>query len=113
MAALTRSNIAYDLSISPHRETLPYGGCDLTFVFSSELYKNKFLEKRRENEVQINNSLSKRFGFEVRLPVLADVKLYSTIEKRGFLIIKDGKESIWQKDLLLDGEMMTLRNSGE
>ena len=111
MAQLTRSNIAYDLSISPHRVSVTYGESSLEFVFSSNLYKTKFLEKQFINREQIENSLTKRFGVTVRHPILSDVRLYTTIEKRGFLIVKDGVEAQCPDRIILDGERVTLKNS--
>jgi hypothetical protein len=113
MAQLTRSNIAYDLSISPHRLTVPYGESSLTYVFSSDLYRRKFIEKHNDNREHISNSLTKRFGFTVRQPILADIKLYTTIEKRGFLLVKNGVEVQCPDEIILDGERVTLRNSDD
>ncbi len=111
MAQLTRSQIAYDLSISPHRLTVTYGENNpLVFVFSSDLYKRKFLEKQEEHREQISESLSKRFGVKVRQPLVADLRLYTTIEKRGFLLIKDGVECKWPEKIALDGERVILLN---
>lgn len=88
---LTRSGVAYDLDISPHHLEVNYSEVHgLTFVFSSELYKSIFKRKQEENRKKINESLSKRFGFDISNDRLADIKLYSMTEKRGFLI--KGKE---------------------
>ena len=103
MARLTRSNIAYDLSISPHRLQMVYAGEPLTYVFSSELYMKKFIEKCEENREEIERSLSKRFGVNVKNPILADLRLYSTIEKRGFLLVKDEVKIECKEHLTLDG----------
>lgn len=113
MAQLTRSKIAYDLSISPHRLSINYGESSLEYVFSSELYKNKFLEKKKHHREQISNSLTKRFGVRVELPILADVKLYTTIEKRGFLLYGNGVEVRCQDKIILNGERVTLKNSDD
>lgn len=113
MAQLTRSNIAYDLSISPHRHTVNYGECSLEYVFSSDLYRRKFIEKQNENRETISNSLTKRFGVTVRQPILADIRLYSTIEKRGFLLVKNGVEVQCPDRIELDGEKVTLKNSDD
>ena len=110
MAQLTRSNIAYDLSISPHRVALSYGENSLEYVFSSNLYKNKFLEKMTENRESINKSLTKRFGVEVNIPIIADIRLYTTIEKRGFLLVRNGVELQCLDKLKLDGESVTIKN---
>lgn len=110
MAQLTRSKIAYDLSISPHRLTVTYGENPLTFVFSSALYKTKFLEKMGDHREQISESLSKRFGVKVNQPLVADFRLYTTIEKRGFLLIQDGVECKWPDKVVLDGERVILQS---
>ena len=88
---LTRNGIAYNLTKSPYRLTKEYEGNKITFVFSSELYMNKFSEKLEENRKKVMESLSKRWGLELENNALADLKLYSTVEKRGFLI--EGEES--------------------
>lgn len=90
MAKLTRSGIAHDLTISPYKLVVDYEGDSLTYVFSSELYKNKFYDKIFDNREKINESLSKRFGFKIINEKLADITLYSKTETRGFLIL--GKE---------------------
>lgn len=104
MSSLTKSKIAYDLKISPHRVVVDYGaGEKLEFIFSSELYKNKFLERYQEHREQIKNSLSNRFGIEIVIHDLADLRLYTTIEKRGFLIYKGPVEFECLNDITLDG----------
>lgn len=100
---LTRSGVAYDLSISPHTVTLSYYGKDLTYVFSSRLYLDKFMEKLDSNRESINHSLSKRFGFTSVNNVLCDIKLYSMIEKRGFLIKNDKESFECLNTIKLDG----------
>ena len=111
MAQLTRSNVAYDLTISPHRLSVDYGESSLEYVFSSDLYKRKFLEKMHDHRENISNSLTKRFGVKVQSTILSDLKLYTTIEKRGFLLFKDGVEAKCPDRIILDGERVTLRNS--
>lgn len=91
MSSLTRYGVAYDLETSPFEYTVNYTEIRyLTFKFSSQLYLDKFKEKLEDNRNKINDSLSNRFGFTIINDVLADIKLYSSIEKRGFLI--KGKE---------------------
>lgn len=111
MAQLTRSKIAYDLSISPHRLSVAYGEKSLEYVFSSDLYKRKFLEKMGSNRDEIEISLTKRFGVQVNFPLLADLRLYTTIEKRGFLLVTDGVEVQCPDRIVLDGESLTLQSS--
>lgn len=110
---LTRSNVAYNLHISPHREVIPYGETHVEYVFSSDLYRRKFLEKQKANREEINRSLSNRFGFQIENGILADLRLYSTIEKRGFLLYRNGVEVVCPEEIKLDGVKMILKNSAE
>lgn len=116
MSALTRSKIAYNLHISPHKLRVEYGGSEsycIEYVFSSELYKNKFMEKRNTNREQIEKSLSNRFGIEIKCDVLADLKLYRAIEKRGFLLYRNGVEVVCENKVTLDGVTLTIKSSDE
>lgn len=113
MAKLTRAKVAYDLKISPHRHEVSYGETTILFVFSSELYKTKFNDKQEENRLYICDSLSNRFGVSVHLPILADIKLYTMIEKRGFLLYVNGVEVECREKVILDGEKVILQNLGE
>lgn len=110
MSKLTRSGVAHDLTISPYVLTINYGEDDkLSFVFSSELYRNKFQEKIIDNRDKINESLSKRFGFMIVNNKLADIKLYTVVETRGFLI--KGKEDYkCQSTIRLIGVNLTQGN---
>lgn len=88
---LTRDGIAYNLELSPYKEVITYSKNDsLTFIFSSELYRGKFKEKLEANREKINTSLSNRFKFNIVNDKLSDIQLYSSVEKRGFLI-KEGE----------------------
>lgn len=87
---LTRWGIAHNLETSPYSLIVDYQDEQLEYVFSSEQYKNIFYKKFIDNRIKINESLSKRFGFKIESDKLADLKLYSMTEKRGFLI--KGKE---------------------
>ena len=111
---LTRNGIAYNFDISPYKATVNYSKDDsITFTFSSELYKEKFLTKLDENRSIINNSLSKRFGFDIVNDKLSDIKLYSSTEKRGFLLeIKDNKYSCLST-IKLDGQNKIQKKSQE
>ena len=110
MSSLTKSKIAYDLNISPHVENIKYGsGENIKFVFSSELYRVKFLNRLMEHREQINNSLSNRFGFKIVNDKLADIKLYTTIEKRGFLLYKGLVKVECLNDITLDGTNLIIK----
>lgn len=102
MSKLSRGGIAYDLKLSPFILEVSYEDDSLIYVFSSEYNMKKFQETLEENRGKINESLTKRFGFTIECNKLADIKAYSTREKRGFLIL--GKEEFNCLDSLkLDG----------
>lgn len=111
MANLTRSNIAYDLNISPHNYIVDYENYkySVKYVFSSDLYKRKFTEKLKENRETINTSLSNRFNLHFVCDILCDLKLYSTIEKRGFLIYVNGEKIDCLNTITLNGNSLTMR----
>ena len=110
MSQLTRNNIAHDLNISPHRFVQRYSNDYVTYVFSSEFYREKFRRECREHSEKVNNSLSNRFGFSIRAELVADLKLYSAIEKRGFLIYYNEDKVECLNDITLDGLMLTQKN---
>ncbi len=84
---LTRNGIAYDLKISPYKHIIRYEDSDsVIYTFSSELNKERFINKLSENRNYINGSLSSRFNIPITYNKLCDLKLYTRIEKRGFLI---------------------------
>lgn len=100
---LTRANVCYNLYNTPHKLTVEYGEQTITYHFSSELYKIKFIGRQGENRLNIDHSLSNRFGILINTALLADLKLYSSIEKRGYLISIDGEHIECQNDIILDG----------
>ena len=109
MVALTRSNIAHDLNISPHKYDIHYPDGVVTYVFSSELYRRNFEERYKDNRATINQSLSKRFGFRITCDKVADLKTYISIEKRGFLLYKNGDKFDCLNDITLDGTHLMMR----
>ena len=107
---LTRSKVAYNLGISPHRFETKYGNDDVTYVFSSDLYRRKFIERLIDNRFTINSSLTNRFGYNCSIDLLCDLKLYSSIEKRGFLVIVNNEEIICQENITLGGQIVITRS---
>lgn len=110
MAKLTRANICYNLPDSPYSHIIVYENDDvIEYVFSSELYKDKFIKNLSINRTNINNSLTNRFGFEIKVDKLADIKLYASIEKRGFLIRAE-KDIECLENITLNGQKLIIRN---
>lgn len=102
---LSRNGITYNLKLSPYEHLIKYsnGEC-IKYKFSSLLYKDKFTTRLDVNRKKINDSLSKRFGIDLSNNVLCDLKLYSSIEKRGFLV--ETKEGYYEclNIIKLDGQ---------
>ena len=88
---LSRNNIAYNLYKSPHLLRVNYEGQEVIYHFSSELYRTKFEARQVVNRHKIEESLYNRFGFTIIPNAIADIRLYSSIEKRGFLISVNGE----------------------
>lgn len=108
---LTKDGIAYDLRISPYKYIIKYDEEDyLEFKFSSRLYLNKFKDKLLVNRSKINESLTKRFGIKTINDKLCDIKLYSTIEKRGFLINFNEMGIECLNNIILDGNNLIMKN---
>ena len=107
---LSRGGICYNFESTPFKHTINYGGVhSITYSFSSQLYKTKFIEGYEEHRNKINSSLTKRFGIDISFDVLSDVKFYSSVEKRGFLI--NTHESIeCLSTIKLSGETLTTKS---
>lgn len=99
----TRSRVYYDLKHSEHLERVDYRNTTIIYVFSSELYRKKFAEGIKGNREKVNSSLSNRFNLELKVNVLADLTLYSKVEKRGFYLIINGEHIECQNHVKLDG----------
>ena len=99
---ISRRGICYDLKLSKFKSTQG----DLTFVFSSQLHKEKFEEQLKTNRDTVNYSLSKRFKIKVDVSALADIVLYKKIETRGFLIVaKEGKATCLNNLIFNNGKI--------
>ena len=108
--ALTRNNIAYNLKESPYDVVVQSYSQEMKFVFSSEMNKERFINRIRDSREKIESSLTNRFKFKVINDIIADIVLYKSIEKRGFLIIVDGKEITCLQSITLDGDKVILTN---
>jgi len=82
---ITKSGVCYTLSDSP----FTYEWRGITYFFSSESHRRRFMEKVRAKEEWLDDSLSRRFKCTVHLPILANIQLYTQIETRGFYIQTD------------------------
>lgn len=111
MAKLTRANVCYDLQVSPHRVEVEYNeDSKIVFVFSSEFYATNFKDRMNEHREKINKSLTNRFNINIENNILADIKLYDLIEKRGFLIIHNEEVITCLRFITLDGTSLIVRN---
>lgn len=83
--ALTKNGICYDLKNSPY---FCFVG-SYRFFFSSPAHLNRFKAGLETNRDWLNDSMTRRFKFEMQMDLLADFSLYRKIETRGFLIIDE------------------------
>lgn len=81
---MTKDGVEYDFDITPYKVDKKYNGTILTFKFSSEFYKNKFVILSKESRV---NKKMKVLGISYDETLIHDIQLYSAIEKRGFQIV--------------------------
>lgn len=79
----TRRNVYYDLTESPYK----YEDHNLTFVFSSNFYLQKFINEKVRYIKEENDKMNTYFGCISDLSIIMMVKLYRKIEKRGFRIL--------------------------
>ena len=107
---LTKDGIARNIIETPYTYTMEYDNNTLTYHFSSELYLGKFIEKYINNRDSINESLTNRFKMEVKSDMLADIKLYSSIEKRGFYIASSKGDITCLSNIRLDGLELIIKN---
>lgn len=101
--ALTRRGIEYDLKESPYEKHINYDDHQIRYVFSSDYNARRFIERLYSNRDKINESLTNRFKIDIKMNVLSDIKLYESIEKRGFLIEYKGQKFTCLNSLKLDG----------
>lgn len=104
---LTRNGICYDLKESPYYINLR----DYTMYFSSKFNRDRFLRDEKKERDRLNESMSKRFGFDVNMDNIAFIRLYTKIEKRGFYIkTKNGSEVTCQESLKFAGLRVKKKN---
>ena len=89
---LTKNGICYDLKNSPYFCYTDF----FTFFFSSPAHLVKFRRELEANREWLNDSMTRRFKFNMCLDVLADFSLYRKIETRGFLIINESTGVVYE-----------------
>jgi hypothetical protein len=102
--SLTRKGIAYDFYESPYHFTNERG---VTFIFSSAMYKQKFIRQLHENRKALNDSVTRRLGIELNLINAFDLSMYLKIEKRGFLLRLESGEYLCRSQVKLNGDNVT------
>lgn len=79
---VTKNGICYDLKDSPYFCFVGF----YKFFFSSPAHLNRFKVGLEANRDWLNDSMTRRFKFEMQMDLLADFTLYRKIETRGFRI---------------------------
>lgn len=103
---MTRRGIEYNLEISPYTYKLE----NITYYFSSTIYRNNFIENYENNRKLIGDKLFKRYGLKIEYNEYFDLILYSIIEKRGFYIKVGDKPCQKVNNLTLNGGKLTIQD---
>lgn len=96
----TKRGIYLDLRKSTYTFT-PIDIPEITFYFSSKFYRNKFANIYNEEVQRFNQALNNVYKnkFNIYGDLLALIRLYCLIEKRGFYLIYKGVEITCVDDL--------------
>lgn len=81
-ATQARSHISYDLT----NETYTSDWEEYTFYFSTMAHKEKFDAGVKARVEWLNDSLSRRFHYDVHADALAVFQFYKMVEGRGFKV---------------------------
>jgi hypothetical protein len=86
----TRDGIYHNILESDY----PFSVGEITFYFSSHLYRQKFMNRYRAEIERFNESAMNVYKrqFNMVFIELAVIRLYTQIEKRGFYIILRGEK---------------------
>lgn len=95
----SRNGIYYNLSESDYR--VSFDG--VVAYFSSPVTQNKYYQKRLEHRKEFNIYYSSKLGLQVDFGLLADIILYSKMEKRGFRLVMNGGEYRCLNSITLGG----------
>lgn len=102
----TRNGIYYNLKESEYHITI----LGVTYWFSSQLYLKKFIDRYLEERDILNYAQSRRHKTGLNLSILSDIKLYNSIEKRGFLVEIKGVRYLCPQDISLQLEIKTCKD---
>ena len=102
----TRNGIYYNIEQSSYKWCIP--DTHVTFYFSSDLHLCKFQDQYLSYRKEFNLKMKVHYKLDSDLNTYADVVLYKQIEKRGFYIVNEGGQKIWEA--LLNGEKVTPKN---
>lgn len=107
---MTPYGVCYDLTRSPFKST--WG--KYTFYFSAIKHKESFDSKLQVRIPWLNDSMSKRFKFEVDASQIAVFQLYCQVETRGFYVVDEIRGLKWREreSLILSGLQASLRECG-
>jgi hypothetical protein len=88
-------------------------GKSCVFYFSSNYYRRNFIDTWEEEIKRFNAAASKIYKdkFDLEMDVLAMIRLYALIEKRGFYLTIDGEEITCPEDLRYVLVLTTKKNS--
>jgi YHS domain-containing protein len=102
---LTRNGIEYDLPQSPYKIKIG----NITYFFSSDKHLDKFIDMYDDNQYNMQNSLFKRFKFNVDIEPVYALFFYKKIETRGFYIEFDGRGYTCLSNITLNGDRLIIR----
>lgn len=92
---MNRYGTEKDLYSTPYIHSLSVNGDDYKLHFSTQNRMNRFKRYFKSEVEKMNIYLLKKFGVECECEGLAIVKLYTDIEKEGFLIYINDKRFMW------------------
>lgn len=104
---MTRKKVYHNIKESCYK----FETDNIIYVFSSMFYLNNFKKRYEENRKNINYQLSSRYNIEFKAIDYFDIIMYNNIEKRGFyIILKSGGEVECLNNIILNGEIKTLKS---
>ena len=103
---MSKRGICYTLSESPYFAQY----FDVKLFFSSKNYLEKFNDTCRPIRARLEYEMLRRFGMECDMSLIALLKAYKQVEKRGFYITVGGEPVTCQDQLLLCGTKLHVKH---